>query len=169
MQQYHALSYVSAAVKLTDDPAHNASGTWMQVEGYEPVRYGSAAGSVVMFLSRRPHRSMRTPINMGKVLKLVLFFKFVDDKLKTGYESVAPRALVHEGPCRPSILPPQVRRETTLGPAQSSKQHLVNSSPPTSKHPLPPPTHTNTHTSCDLSCAFIRRLPTLLRQTSIFS
>jgi len=74
------LLYLSVAIKLTDDPPE-ADGSWMHVEGYEPVRYGSQAGSTIMFLSRRRHSSLRTPRNMNKVLKLVLFYKFVDPYL----------------------------------------------------------------------------------------
>ena len=67
---------LSAAIKLTADP-EEADGTWMQLlmPSKEPVRYGAAAGSVVIFPSCSVHRSLRTPLNMGKVLKLVFFFK----------------------------------------------------------------------------------------------
>ena len=87
--------YLSVLVKLTDDPP-GGTGTWMQVEGFEPVRYGAPAGSVVMFCSRRPHWSLRTPRNMGKVLKLALFYSFVDTVLRKQYESCAPPLLNHD-------------------------------------------------------------------------
>ena len=82
--------YLSIAIKLTEDPP-GSDGTWMQVEGFEPVRYGSSAGSVVIFLSRLPHWSLRTPPNMGKVLKICHFYSFrVPSVLALEYARVAP-------------------------------------------------------------------------------
>jgi len=68
----------SVVVKLTADPP-GSSGSWMQVlepEPFDPVRYDADAGSSTIFLSRRYHQSLRTPLDMGKVLKLVLFFNY---------------------------------------------------------------------------------------------
>ena len=79
----------------------------MHVTGFEPVRYGKEAGSVVMFLSRRPHLSMRTHPNMSKVLKLVLFYKFTAPLLLEQYKLVAPPALDHTSPRLLSVLPSQ--------------------------------------------------------------
>jgi len=42
----------------------------------EEVQYGSAAGALIMFVSRQPHKSCPTPESMGTVLKLVLFYAF---------------------------------------------------------------------------------------------
>ena len=112
--------YVSVAIKLTDDP-DEADGTWMQVEGFQPVRYGRKAGSVVVFLSRRPHRSLRTPRNMGTLLKLVLFYNFVDCELRAAYERVASP---HLGPLHGDLnVLPQVNddfsppEDTVPGPS----------------------------------------------------
>ena len=117
----NVLLYLSVGVKLTADPA-GADGSWMQVEGFQPVRYGSRAGSVVMFLSRTPHWSLRTPPNMTEVLKIVLFFRFrAGSQLAELYRSVAP-------PSRPqppgdaareySVLPPQQQPVGTAAPSK---------------------------------------------------
>ena len=78
--------FLSVLVKLTDDPP-GSDGSWMQVAGCEPVRYGSSAGSTIMFMSRSPHWSLRTPINMNKVLKVAFFFKFTDPQLRAAYKA----------------------------------------------------------------------------------
>ena len=101
----NTLLWLSVAIKLTDDPPGEVEGTWMQVTGFEPVMYGKEAGSVVMFLSRRPHRSMRTPRKMSKVLKLVLFYKFTTPLLLEQYKLVAPPPLDHTSPRPLSVLP----------------------------------------------------------------
>ena len=102
------LLWLSVAIKLTDDPpGGTVQGTWMQVSGYEPVRYGRESGSVIMFLSRRPHRSMRTPPHMKKVLKLVLFYKFSAPQLQEQYKHVAPPSPEHTSPRPLSVLPSQ--------------------------------------------------------------
>ena len=64
---------LSVAVKLTADPA-GSEGTWMQVVGHGPVRYGEAAGSVIIFESGRPHQSLLTPTNAGTIRKIVFFY-----------------------------------------------------------------------------------------------
>ena len=104
------LLYLSVIVKLTADPV-GAHGTWMQVDGYPPVRYGSVDGAVVIFLSRSKHSSLRTPHNMGKVLKLALFYKFTDPQLIAQYQEVAPPALARGTPLEFSILPSQVPKD----------------------------------------------------------
>lgn len=96
--------YLSVAVKLTEDPPIS-DGTWMQVEGCEPIKYGSEAGSAVIFVSRRKHRSFRTPHNMKKLCKVVLFFKFTDSKLQAKFDNTEPHLLTQ------SALPPQVRHD----------------------------------------------------------
>ena len=75
---------LSAAVKLTADP-QGGEGTWMQVVSppRAPVRYGAAAGSVVVFPSRAWHRSARTPLSMGKVYKIVFFFRAAAGEIPT--------------------------------------------------------------------------------------
>ena len=105
----NTLLWLSVAIKLTDDPPGEVEGTWMQVSGYAPVRYGKESGSVVMFLSRRPHRSMRTHPHMKKVLKLVLFYKFTTPQLQQEYKQVAPPSLDHTSPRPLSVLPSQYR------------------------------------------------------------
>jgi hypothetical protein len=108
------LLYLSVAVKLTDDPP-GSDGTWMQVEGFRPVRYGCSAGSVVMFLSRWPHWSLRTPPNMGKVLKLVSFYRFREhSQLAAEYAKVAP------ADCAP--LSDNANRAFSVLPQQDSSQ-----------------------------------------------
>ena len=108
------LLYLSVAVKLTDDPP-GSDGTWMQVEGFQPVRYGCSAGSVVMFLSRWPHWSLRTPPNMGKVLKLVSFYRFREhSQLAAEYAKVAP------ADCAP--LSDNANRAFSVLPQQDSSQ-----------------------------------------------
>jgi hypothetical protein len=108
------LLYLSVAVKLTDDPP-SAEGSWMQVEGHQPVKYGSMAGSVIIFLSRHPHWSMRTSKAMGKVLKLVLFFSFRNVNMKLLYASIKQPSLTHQE-CMSS------RFSTTLPWMQSSEK-----------------------------------------------
>ena len=103
----NTLLWLSVAIKLTDDPPGEVGGTWMNVKGFEPVRYGKESGSVVMFLSRRPHWSMRTPPEMLKVLKLVLFYKFTAPELLEQYKLVAPCDLDHTSPRPLSVLPSQ--------------------------------------------------------------
>ena len=124
--------YVSVAIKLTDDPA-DGGGTWMQVEGFQPVRYGSKAGSIVVFLSRRPHWSLRTPPKMGKVLKLVLFYKFVNPTLFAFYQRVAPPPLMHDTPDVKSGLPPQVPD------GQTAEGGVAPAATPLQARPSPPP------------------------------
>ena len=64
---------VSVAVKLTEDPPES-EGTWMQVIGHPPRRYGQAAGSVLAFRSMTKHQSLLTPTSAGEILKIVLFY-----------------------------------------------------------------------------------------------
>ncbi len=110
----YTLLYLSVAVKLTDDPP-GSDGTWMQVEGFQPVRHGCSAGSVVMFLSRWPHWSLRTPPNMGKVLKLVSFYRFREhSQLAAEYAKVAP------ADCAP--LSDNANRAFSVLPQQDSSQ-----------------------------------------------
>jgi hypothetical protein len=99
--------YLSVAVKLTADP-DDGEGSWMQVEGFEPVRYGNAAGSLVMFLSRRPHRSLRTPMNMKHVYKIVLFYKFINPYLLNEFKTRAPLSMPVPQDQTHSTFPPQV-------------------------------------------------------------
>ena len=117
------LLYLTAIVKLTADPV-GAHGTWMQVDGYQPVRYGSVDGAVVIFLSRRKHSSLRTPHNMGEVLKLALFYKFTDPQLIAQYQEVAPPALAHGTPLEFSVLPSQVPKDPRT-PSHLIPSHLT--------------------------------------------
>jgi len=71
---------LSVAVKLTADPA-GSEGTWMQVVGHGPVRYGEAAGSVRIFESARQHQSLFTPTNAGTIRKIVFFYTRSDDTI----------------------------------------------------------------------------------------
>jgi hypothetical protein len=64
---------VSVAVKLTQDP-EGSEGSWMQVVGHGPVKYGSEAGATLVFQSNVPHQSLRTPIASGEILKIVFFY-----------------------------------------------------------------------------------------------
>ena len=122
------LLYLSVAVKLTDDPP-GSDGTWMQVEGFQPVRYGCSAGSVVMFLSRWPHWSLRTPPNMGKVLKLVSFYRFREhSQLAAEYAKEAP------ADCAP--LSENANRAFSVLPQQDSSQPQ-----PQQQQPPQPSTH----------------------------
>jgi hypothetical protein len=107
-EEEETMLYISVAIKLSNDPP-GADGSWMRVKGYAPVRYGSAAGSVIAFLSRRTHCSLRTPPNMEKVLKLVLFYKFNDPLLKQTYAMIAPPPLNHWLPLELPALPYQER------------------------------------------------------------
>lgn len=70
--------YLSVAVKLTEDPpnCNAASSMCVCTQNCTPVKYGAPAGSLLMFVSRQPHKSCPTPTSMGTVLKLVLFFGF---------------------------------------------------------------------------------------------
>ena len=63
----------SLSVKLTEDPAA-ASGSWMQMAGGEPMPYGKAAGSAMLFHSAAVHRSLECAPDMGDVLKVGFFF-----------------------------------------------------------------------------------------------
>jgi hypothetical protein len=119
------LLYLSVIVKLTADPV-GADGTWMQVDGYEAVRYGRVDGAVVIFLSRSKHRSLRTPHNMGKVLKLALFYKFTDPQLIAQYQEVAPPALARGTPLEFSVLPSQVPKDPRT-PYNLVPSHLIPS------------------------------------------
>lgn len=65
---------LSIAVKLTSDPS-GSDGSWMQVSGHAPVRYGAAAGSGLVFRSMLQHQSLLTPHSAGEVLKIVFFYK----------------------------------------------------------------------------------------------
>ena len=110
--------YLSVAVKLTDDPVAS-DGSWMQVDGFQPVQYGSGAGSLVMFISRKRHRSLRTSANMRNVYKLVLFYKFTDPHLRDEFRELAPSpppwaAMLESKSISP--LPPQVCTELNLCP-----------------------------------------------------
>ena len=64
---------VSVSVKLTEDPP-TSGGTWMQVIGHPPVRYGEAAGSVTAFRSMIQHQSLLAPTSSGEILKIVFFY-----------------------------------------------------------------------------------------------
>ena len=79
-----------------------------------------------MFLSRRPHRSLRTPPDMKKVYKLVLFYKFAALPLSLQYNHVAPPALLHTTPRTLSVLPSQERtiRKTCRNSFEECK-HLL--------------------------------------------
>ena len=83
--------YLSAAVKLTQDPDSSGGsreGSSMQVMGKKPIMYGSEAGSFVVFFSRKWHESLPTPAHMGRVLKLVLFIRFVTPALVEQYHQL---------------------------------------------------------------------------------
>jgi hypothetical protein len=129
------LLFLSALVKLTDDPPCS-DGSWMQVEGCEPVMYGRPAGSVIIFVSRRPHWSLRTPLNMGKVLKIALFYKFIDPQLIATFAALALPTLSQpllKDVTKCSVLPPCRVREACLNlkcplpviPQMIKQQHLI--------------------------------------------
>ena len=99
--------FVSVAVLLTDEP-EGADGTWMRVHGFSPVRYGRKAGSVVMFVSRMAHMSLRTPENMGHVLKLVLFYYFEGEAMQAHFHGVTPEDPLQGVPNVVAALPLQV-------------------------------------------------------------
>ena len=67
---------LSAAVKLSLIPP-DSDGSSMQVlwPPCPQVKYGAGGGSVIMFAARSVHASRRTPLNMGKVYKIVFFFR----------------------------------------------------------------------------------------------
>ena len=95
--------YLSVSVKLTADTVGSV-GSWMQVDGYAPVKYEAPAGSVVAFLSRRVHRSLPTHPSAGVVVKLVLFFRVQrDSPLWAWYQDNAPG---HTTPLEPPIVRP---------------------------------------------------------------
>ena len=66
----------TVSVKLTEDPPR-AYGSWMQMRGGEPLPYGKAAGSAMVFTSSVEHMSLETSTDMGTVLKVVFFFEEV--------------------------------------------------------------------------------------------
>ena len=64
---------LSITVKLNDDP-EGSEGSWMQVVGHAPVRFGAPAGSTLAFESNRPHLSTLTPSSSRTTLKVVFFY-----------------------------------------------------------------------------------------------
>ena len=74
-----------------------------------------------MFLSRKAHMSLRTPVNMGKVLKLVLFYYLEGEAMQAHYHQVTPEDPLHGVPHLDAALPPQVidLLQETADPSQS--------------------------------------------------
>ena len=68
--------FLSGSVKLTADP-EGSHGTWMKLTmpAHSPVRYPPDAGGFVIFPSRAVHRSLQTAPSMGRVIKIVFFWR----------------------------------------------------------------------------------------------